>query len=377
MKRQNYTGLLIAVLLILVSFTACQTQGETVANLDLSSNQTPEVQHSSGDIYLYGEAHGVKVIYDEELKAWKAHYEEGMRDLLIEMPSYTAAYLNEWMKADDDTILDTLYEDWVGTLSHNEDTYAFYQAIKTNCPETVFHGTDVGHQFNTIGKRYLEDLKAKGYDENSDLYQETEEVIEQGKRYYGSGKGDEDHDYRENMMVKNFVKAFDKLEGKPVMGIYGSAHIALDETSFYSDTLPCMANQLNTIYNGQITSTDLSTLVNSLGESYLTEPQSIETITIDGKDYVASYFGSYEINFLEQYKSRKFWRIENAYPDFKDNQTTGDVLPYDNYPLKVEENQVFMIEYTQVDDSTVTFFYRSDAGETYQGMPTTIGFEVD
>lgn len=68
--------------------------------------------------------------------------------------------------------------------------------------------------------------------------------------------------------------------------------------------------------------------------------------------------------------------MENAYDDLKDHATTGNVLPYNNYPMTVEEGQIFVIDYTKTDGSVVREYYRSD-GNTWQGSPTTEEFEID
>ena len=57
---------------------------------------------------------------------------------------------------------------------------AFYQSIKALCPETVFHGTDVGHQSETTGARYLEYLREQDL-EDSEPYRLTLRCIEQGQ----------------------------------------------------------------------------------------------------------------------------------------------------------------------------------------------------
>jgi hypothetical protein len=82
----------------------------------------------------------------------------------------------------------------------------FFRQIKANYPETVFHGTDVGHQYKTTGKRYLDALKAAGK-EGSAEFARAAEIIEQGKRYYKALQPD----YRENCMAANFMWEFDKL----------------------------------------------------------------------------------------------------------------------------------------------------------------------
>ena len=85
-----------------------------------------------------------------------------MRDLFIEVPSYTAQFMNLWMKAEDDAILSRLFEDLEGTLMHDQKIWDFYKSIKEQYPETVFHGFDVGHQYNTTGARYLIGLALTG-----------------------------------------------------------------------------------------------------------------------------------------------------------------------------------------------------------------------
>ena len=54
------------------------------------------------------------------------------------------------------------YYDTDGTLTHVPEVLEFYKSIKKNCPETIFHGTDVGHQYETTGERYLNNLERIG-----------------------------------------------------------------------------------------------------------------------------------------------------------------------------------------------------------------------
>ena len=53
-----------------------------------------------------------------------------MRHLFVEIPYYSAQYLNIWMKAEDDKILMELYEDIDGTLTHVLEVLEFYKSIK-------------------------------------------------------------------------------------------------------------------------------------------------------------------------------------------------------------------------------------------------------
>ena len=108
------------VLILTVLLTACTK--EPADNI---------VEKSVGQIYLYGELHGNKTIFEKELELWKSFYDEqNMRHLFVEFPYYTAEFLNLWMDAEDDTILNQLYQDWDGTAIHTEDTLDFFRKIK-------------------------------------------------------------------------------------------------------------------------------------------------------------------------------------------------------------------------------------------------------
>ena len=322
---------------------------------------------STGQIYLYGEQHGVEKIMDKQLEIWHEYYHsENMRHLFVELPYYTAEFLNIWMKSDSDDILDELYNEWSGTDIHVSYTKVFYKTIKSEYAETIFHGTDVGHQHNSTGSRYLKYLENNGL-KNSEQYLSAQRVIEQGKRFYRNA----DHEYRENKMSENFIYEFDKLTDKDVMGIYGSAHIGFDAMNYITQSVPTMAAQLKARYSDAVHAEDLSWLV------LLTEHLKTDKITIGTKEYEALYFGEQDItHFGLDFTKREFWRLENAYEDFKYNTLTGDKLPYHNYPMNIETAQVFVIDYTKKDGSVVRMYYRSD-GNMWQGNPTTEEFGIE
>ncbi|MDR0325196.1 MAG: hypothetical protein LBI19_03760 [Oscillospiraceae bacterium] len=313
---------------------------------------------STGQIYLYGETHGVEAIMAKQLESWHGYYTDGgLRHLFVELPYYTAEFLNVWMKSDSNDILNDIYDDIAGTAAHVPYMKVFYTTIKEQYPETVFHGTDVGHQHQTTGQRFLIYLEQNGL-QDTEAYRLTQEAIEQGKRYYS----DNDYAYRENMMTDNFIRAFDSLIDKDVMGIYGAFHTTFGQTI---QSIPGMADQLRERYGGAVHTEDLTWLAVTL---------ETKRMTVGGKEYEALYFGeqdvtSFSIDFIE----RAFWRLENAYDDFKDNAKTGNVLPYHNYPLVIEQGQVFAIEYTRKDGSLVMMYFRSDGNE-WQGYPTTEEF---
>lgn len=353
--RKTKFGVLATVIVLLLGMAACS---DTPA-----PKNTPSV--SAGQIYLYGEQHGVDAILEKEFEIWHNHYHnDGMRHLFIEYPYYTAAFLNIWMKSDSDDVLNAIYDDLAGTAGQVPAAKDFYKQIKAECPETVFHGTDVGHQYDTTGKRFLEYLKQNGLEDTAQ-YALAQEGIAQGQYYYNHA----DDVYRENKMTENFIREFDLLDGENVMGIYGAAHTGLDAMDF-TGKIPCMAKQLKEHYGDIIHSEDLSWLRAAM------EPFRVDTIEVNGKLYEASYFGQQDLTGFKDYVSREYWRLENAYDTFKDNPKTGDVLPYSNYPMAIETGQVFVIDYTKTDGSVTRTYYRSDGNE-WEGQPTTENFTLE
>jgi hypothetical protein len=360
MKNTKFFALALVITSIMLSaLTACSGRPS-------SSGVTASSSKSSRQIYLYGEQHGVDKILDKELALWREYYQgKNMRHLFVELPYYTAAFLNIWMQSDSDDILEAIYNDWDGTASHTPSIKAFYKKIKSECPETIFHGTDVGHQYHTTGERFLKYLKNNSL-ESSEQYLLTQEAIEQGKYYYGRS----DDAYRENKMAENFIREFDKLNGENVMGIYGGAHTGLDAMDYNTRSVPCMANQLKKRYGDAVFSEDLAWLAKDI------KPYRTDMITVNKKEYEASYFGKQDLTGFKDFKYREFWRLENAYDDFKGKPKTGDVLPYDNYPMLIETGQVFVIDYAKTDGSTVRTYYRSD-GYVWEGMPSTEEFKAE
>lgn len=355
MKSRSIFAFAVAMIMILV-LSGCPNNA---TQSDISASQ------SSGQIYLYGEAHGVEKILDKEFELWYEYYHnQDMRHLFVELSYYTAEFLNIWMKSDSNDILDMLYSDWAGTASYNPNVKEFYEKIKSQCPETIFHGTDVGHQYDTTGERFLEYLQSNNL-EDSEQYLLTKDVIGQGKYYYRH----HDDVYRENMMVENFTREFDKLSGESIMGIYGAAHTGL-EAMDYTNSIPCMANQLKECYGDTIRSEDLSSWAKDI------EPYRVDTIQVGGKDYEALYFGKQDLTGFKDYTYREFWRLENAYDYFADRSKTQDVLPYNNYPMLIEAGQVFVIDYTKTDGSVIRKYYRSD-GRVWNNKRSTEEFTVE
>lgn len=363
-----------AVWILLVFLSGCSegmeegsTSTPSVENISTSitSSQSIDTSVTSsqpvGQIYLLGEMHGVKKILDREVELWSEYYNnEGMRHLFVEFPYYTAELLNQWMQSDNDTILDEIYNDWKGSAAYNPDVKEFLKQIKLQCPETIFHGTDVGHQYKSTGERFLQFLRDNNQEE-SEQYKWAQEVIEQGKYYYDN----EDEVYRENKMVENFIREFDKLNGENVMGIYGGAHVEFEAMDYITQSVGCMANQLKEYYGDAIHSENLAWMVKDI------DPLKIDVIEVNGKEYQASYFGKSDLTGFEDYAYREFWRLENAYDDFKGMPKSGNVLPYDNYPMQIEAGQIFVIDYTKTDGTVTRGYYCSEEGHMWEGMPST------
>ena len=153
-----------------------------LALLGLLWNNVNNTSNSTDEIYLYGEWHSDSHILDRELEIWGEYYKKGMRDLFVEYPYTDAQFLNLWMQADDDELLDQQFKDWEGTAGGTEIVKNFLKQIKKTYPKTVFHGTDVGHTWHSTGPQYLKYLKSTGQMDTEE-YQRALLNIQQGKRY--------------------------------------------------------------------------------------------------------------------------------------------------------------------------------------------------
>ncbi len=285
---------LILSLVLCFSLSACtSTKSET--------SEVSQETKSTGIAYLYGEAHGEPVILEKEFELWNNYYHEnGMRHLFVELPYYSAEYLNLWMSEDDNDILDEFFNDIQGTAIDTKETKEFFINIKESCPETIFHGIDVGHQYHSTGARYLEYLNENNM-QDSEAFTLTNEAIAQGEQYYSSGNAE----YRENMLVENFKREFDKLKNQDIMGIFGAFHT--DFNTYVSENTPNMTIQLIEYYGENIIAESLTYL------TLRTKPISTETLTINNKEYKADYYGEQDLSALfPDYSVRKFWKLPYA-----------------------------------------------------------------
>lgn len=215
----------------IIAFTVlslCIAVSSVLSYQDYSIDARPK---DSTPVRLYGEFHGVKTYYDAEFDLWNGLYNRGYRHLFIELPYYTAEFLNVWMHEEDNSVLDQAFEELRGSASYNTDYYNFLLTIKTNCPETVFHGIDVGHQNETTGMRYLTYLEENGL-KDSPEYAKAVQCMKQGEDFYAdSSVYDGLSLIREDYMVSNFLEAYETTDGF-VMGIFGSDHTRTDKPYF-------------------------------------------------------------------------------------------------------------------------------------------------
>ena len=165
----------IAVLLLaaLLGLTACGAPAETGA--------------PTGEIFIYGEEHANAACLDKELTLWQTCYGQGMRHLFIEMGAGSTLLLNRWMAAEDDAYWDMVYGACEGTLFHAEVVADFYHQIKETCPDTVFHGFDIEHQYAASGEKARRLLEDEGKTD-TDEYRTVDRSIKQGAMYYRRGR---------------------------------------------------------------------------------------------------------------------------------------------------------------------------------------------
>lgn len=263
MSKKILILLMMSVIFIMVS---CSEPNEVIIDIGEFANQIDNdgaidsvnsnnkdnlAINKIGKIYMYGELHGQKSIIEKELELWKQYYnEDGMRHLFIEWPYFIAELANLWMSGDNDVILeDIIISDFDSKLLID-----FIQEIKNSCPDTIFHGTDVGHLYSSVGIKYRYYLEDNNL-ENTEMYILNEEAIEQG-RYFHSTRDDI---YRESKMVENFIREFNKLNGQSIMGIYGATHVSFEDFELGSQIIVSMGYQLSDIYGEQLQTVNLST----------------------------------------------------------------------------------------------------------------------
>ena len=244
------------------------------ADKEADEDQTPE-----GMIYLYGEHHWEPYCMEQELEAWRKLYENGARHLFIEYSPAWAGIYSINISGDEET-LDLIYSymnaesiEYYGESANEVSEegrrqllleHVFLQAIKEHCPETIFHGIDVEHDYDDFGPLYLEYLESIGQ-QDSEEYARELLACEQGRICHRDTRDiyeDDDNAYRENCMVENFIRDLEKLETQDMMGVFGGAHVELGAMNWTPSgdgaTVYNMATQLQQRYGDRVVSTILA-----------------------------------------------------------------------------------------------------------------------
>ena len=257
-------------------------------------------------VLLCGEAHDEARCKEQELALWRERYAAGDRDLFLELGAATAELLNRWMRTGDESFWDLVYRNWEGTLSQTELTEDFYRQLRADCPETVFHGIDLEHQYRTTGHFCLALLEKEGQ-QGSEVYRKVLRSVEQGERFYQGWDGDlfsRDNAYRENVLAENFRSEYESLGRRRVMGIFGAAHTDPYGLDYYTASVPSMGAQLEAIYYGETPLRNMGLI-----------------------------------------RSCQVWRLVDAYETFSQWEASGDNRPGNTYPMTVRAGEAYAIHY--------------------------------
>lgn len=445
-----------------------QTEETSVSTNDINSVENDSLIYSQGHIYLYGETHNVEEIVSKELEIWGKHYsDEDMRHLFIEAAYYTAELMNVWMNQEHDELIDFIFDNYPSHMSDIEKAVqkGFYKKIKSRYPETIFHGTDVGHQYDTIGEYYIDYLEEQGF-KDSKKYNLAQENMLQGIKYYEAY----DIEYREKMLLQNFVREYEELNGESVMGIYGAYHtrlpnkksteinLATDLTEIYGEDLTItdltyeiatlIINDVhymtehyyksfsdgpgdivaieqwyfidnedlfsdyptwgaisgnfyskslapNQVYRTDFTMKDgsVDTVYSRVDENFFSELSfavalidkeedttkkdfRTATIRIAEKDYKGMFLGARSLNGILDIDEMRFWVIEDAFLDFKKNETTGNYQPASTFPLTIEEKQIFVVDTMMINGEVRREYFRVVKGKT-ENFLYTEGIKIE
>ena len=299
---------------------------------------TYQWNRNKGQIYLYGEAHAESELIEREYDLWyKYYHEDGMRHLFIEAPYYDAEFLNLWMQSGSDELLEQMRIEQIGTSGASSVSNEFYKKIKRECPETIFHGTDVGHQYDTTGERYLDYLEETGQ-ADSEKYKRALEVMKQGEIFYKNSE-EEGFVYCEKKMVENFIWEYEKLKGESIMGIYGGAHVQMEQVDYGKGFIDDMAIQLHEKYQERLITEDLT------DTPYESDIQPKEALEINGKQYKASYVG-YTQTVIEgkYYSTMLIYSLKDGKKDFENMPMGEPISAADVLELDVNYGTVYALE---------------------------------
>ena len=316
-----------------------------------------------GQLFLYGEVHGLDTHTNKLFYRWQYYYTfHGLRNLFLEAPVSYAGFLNIWMTESHDYTLEALFYDIRHTHGHTDAMKKFYQRIKHELPETIFHGIDIDVLYSTLGARFVEHLAFNGII-GTELNQSVLRNISQGRRFFSVYNLS--HMARIRMMTENIVNALSELDGEGAMGILGVAHVAFD---YYYSVLgggATIAHRIRSETRINVTSTDLRQLIDG-------EPARI---SLAGTMYYASHHGKVLLvpTTAAPIVSFEYWRVYGAYEDLRGRPVTGHTWPVTPMPMLVDEGDIVVVLFTMTDGYEGMWYFRI-SGEREQGMEVATGF---
>ena len=314
--------------------------------------------------YLFGEIHGSEAVCLKEFEIWKDFYARGFRHFFLESPYFYAQFLNLWMNSEDDLILDELWADNKGSAGNSDFDREFFIKTKLFCPKTVFHGTDIGHTYDSTGKRYLESVSP-----DSEEYRLALENIEQGRKYYEAWEKYSGEDYiegnREKEMAENFIREFNSVNGD-IVGFYGEAHIFSECVGNFGIS-ENMCSMIKNHFGSKIQ------VVPELIKN-LIEPLSSTEIELCEKKYSADYFGKVYTPFDETCDYIEIFRLNNPGNDFGGFSKKDNFILEMLYPCGISDGEVFVIDSLKDEKSVLIQIFICDSFSDEYGKITT---EID
>ena len=284
--KKSYSLLLILLILCL-TLSACSPysnvhkgyiQEHTVdITLDLNSVlDTYETNFDSYDVFLIGEQHGISETFDIDVSMIKYLYEtQNVRTVLLEMGFADGQLINKYMETGNEEYLKNIFANLPGTYAYSNnnyqmyrDLYAFNLALSADAKIT-FIGIDVQHQAETAlyymnlllpegsvpdsiidavagleacttsanptwqsiaqslkqaVDNHEADIRSYFADEYDNFFLALEGVYQGTEFYDFSDRPDE---YREEMMIQNFMTLHSRWNSRKAVALLGGAHVSL------------------------------------------------------------------------------------------------------------------------------------------------------
>ncbi len=117
-------------------------------------------------------------------------------------------------------------------------------------------------------------------------------------------------------------------------------------------------------------------ILNSKKNGFKLSSDNTASFTLFGKTYSAQYCGTSDIKGIRDFKTRKIFRLLDAYEDLV-NYQAFDYLPDDNYPMEINAGEVYRIEYLRTDGTGYVEYMRSDNNSYINGQHVTLGIYVE